>query len=197
MDHPLGDIWKAHSEALEGIPPRALLVRAIPFVCHRNNALDLGPGGFSDTKYLLSQNFKQVTAVDSADIGDRASILPQDKCTFIQASFDAFHFPEQRYDLVNAQFSLPFNPSETFTAMFDKIKQSLIFGGIFSGSFFGKKDSWNTATSSLTFHSEEEARALLSDMEVVEFNEREWDGTTASGKKKHWHVYDVIAKKLV
>ncbi len=195
MDLSSEDIWKAHSERLEGIPPRGLLVRAIPFVLHRNEALDLGPGGFSDTKYLLSQNFMHVTAVDSADIGDRVSALSKSKLTFVQTSFEAFDFPEQRYDLINAQFSLPFNPPETFTAVFEKIKKSLVSGGIYSGTFFGKKDSWNTTTSSLTFHSEEEVRALLSDMDTLEFNEREWDGTIASGEKKHWHVYGVIVRK--
>ncbi len=196
MDLPSENIWKAHSERLEGIPPRGLLVKAVPFTFRRNEALDLGPGGFGDTKYLLSQNFMHVTAVDSADIGDMVSTLPQDKLTFIQTSFEAFHFPEQRYDLVNAQFSLPFNPRETFATVFEKIKKSLVSDGIFSGTFFGKKDSWNIATSSLAFHSEEEVRMLFSDMQCIEFKEREWDGTTASGEKKHWHVYSVIARKV-
>ena len=30
---------------------------------------------------------------------------------------------------------------------------------------------------------------------IIEFNEVEKDGKTGVGKMKHWHIYNVIAKK--
>lgn len=32
--------------------------------------------------------------------------------------------------------------------------------------------------------------------EILEFNEFENDGKTGLGKIKHWHVYNIIAKKI-
>ncbi len=31
--------------------------------------------------------------------------------------------------------------------------------------------------------------------EIIHFNELEKDGKTGLGKMKHWHIYNVIAKK--
>lgn len=187
--------WQEHAKTLEGVSPRPLLVKAVPFVGHRREALDLGSGPFNDTKYLLEQDFVHVTAVDSADLSDFGCALPTERFTFVRSTFDTFDFPEHSYDLVNAQVSLPFNPPETFVTMFEKMKRSLVLGGIFTGSFFGRKDSW-VGTPEMTFHTEEEVRNLFSDMEVVSFVEREWDGITTDGEKKHWDVYFVIAKKI-
>ena len=37
---------------------------------------------------------------------------------------------------------------------------------------------------------------LFKDFEIIEFKEVEKDGTTGLGKMKHWHIFDVIAKKI-
>lgn len=47
----------------------------------------------------------------------------------------------------------------------------------------------------MTFQTKEEARNLLSELEVVLFEEKENDRLTAAGKMKHWHVFDFIARK--
>ena len=33
------------------------------------------------------------------------------------------------------------------------------------------------------------------DYEIIDFKEVEKDGTTALGKEKHWHIFNIIAKK--
>ena len=40
-------------------------------------------------------------------------------------------------------------------------------------------------------------KALFSDFELIQFNEIEKDAIIASGEKKHWHIYDVIAQKKI
>ena len=67
--------------------------------------------------------------------------------------------------------------------------------GYFVGNFFGKKDTWTETKENLIFLTEQEVKALFSDFELIQFNEIEKDAIIASGEKKHWHIYDVIAQK--
>ena len=68
-------------------------------------------------------------------------------------------------------------------------------GGWFAGHFFGVRDEWVGSTD-MTFHTASQVKALLRAFEVEFFEEKEWDGKTASGKGKHWHVLSVVARKL-
>ena len=43
--------------------------------------------------------------------------------------------------------------------------------------------------------SEEETRLLFKDFELIHLDEIEKDAMTASGEEKHWHIYDIIARK--
>ncbi len=67
--------------------------------------------------------------------------------------------------------------------------------GYFVGNFFGKKDTWAKTKEQLVFLTEEEVKALFNNFELIQFDEIEKDSIIASGEKKHWHIYDVIAKK--
>ncbi len=190
------DRWKRHAEKLEGIPPRPLLVEALAFVDPKDEALDLGPGALSDTKYLLSQNFLHVTAVDISDNAHTiASELPSDRFEYIISSFENFDFPEHKYDLINAQYSLPFNSSETFDVVFERVKKSLKPQGIFTGTLFGTKDSWYEMRKDMSFHTLKQVQELFLDMKLIKFREEERNGRTVSGEEKHWHIYNIIACK--
>ena len=39
-------------------------------------------------------------------------------------------------------------------------------------------------------------KTLFCNFELIQFNEIEKDAIIASGEQKHWHIYDVIAKKI-
>ena len=47
----------------------------------------------------------------------------------------------------------------------------------------------------MIFLSREEVIELFNNFEIIKFKEIEKDGKTALGKDKHWHIYDIIAKK--
>lgn len=47
----------------------------------------------------------------------------------------------------------------------------------------------------MTFLKREAVEQLFNDFELIKFEEIEKDGMTALGKEKHWHIYNVIAKK--
>ncbi|MGN1299460.1 MAG: hypothetical protein ACI4UE_05735 [Candidatus Scatovivens sp.] len=47
----------------------------------------------------------------------------------------------------------------------------------------------------MTFLSKKEVYELLNDFNIIYFKEKEFEGKTAIGKNKHWHVFYIIAQK--
>ena len=47
----------------------------------------------------------------------------------------------------------------------------------------------------MTFLSKEQVIDLFKKFEIIEFHENEDDGKTAIGIIKHWHTFDIIARK--
>ena len=48
----------------------------------------------------------------------------------------------------------------------------------------------------MIFFTKEQVQQLFKDsFDIIHFNEIEKDGKTGLGKMKHWHIYNVIAKK--
>ena len=67
--------------------------------------------------------------------------------------------------------------------------------GYFVGNFFGVKDSWANIKEKMVFLEKEEVLKLFEQFEIIQFEEVEKDGRTGLGKMKHWHIYNIIAKK--
>ncbi len=64
------------------------------------------------------------------------------------------------------------------------------------GNFFGLNDSWTKIKEQMVFLSKEQVLDLFKGFfEIIQFNEIEKDGKTGLGKIKHWHIYNIIAKK--
>ena len=58
------------------------------------------------------------------------------------------------------------------------------------------RDSWVNIKEQMVFLSKEQVLELFKNsFDIIEFNEIEKDGKTGLGKMKHWHIYNVIAKK--
>ncbi len=187
--------WQEQYLKTRNQPPSLILVKGVSFVQNKGTAIDLGSGNLVDVKFLLSQGFKKVIAMDKELPHEELLIdLPEDRFEFIQSKYDEFEFPENQYDLVNAHYSLPFSSPKTFDKVWGSIEKSLVNGGIFTGQFFGINDQWNDKTRDMTFHTEQEIRNLLNNMEILNFAEEEIDRKLASGDKKHWHLFHVIAK---
>ena len=188
--------WQKFYEITKNRPPSDLLIRAMNFVEKRDNALDLGSGALKDSKYLVKAVFKKVFAVDQEK--PPADILQEiagEHIISVITKFDEFEFPPNKFDLINAQYSLPFNSPTSFPKVWDNIKNSLSPRGVFTGQFFGDRDEWNNSDTSMIFNSRKQAEQLLADLEVLELTEEEKDGQTADGSPKYWHVFHVIAKR--
>jgi hypothetical protein len=97
-------------------------------------------------------------------------------------------------ELIHASLSIPFCEPEHFDALWEKIVDAVKPGGRFAGQFFGVRDSWAVNTD-MTFHTEDQVRALLENFEIESFHEMDEDGNAVSGPK-HWHVFTVIARKM-
>ena len=187
--------WKDYFERTKGRPPRPLLVKALVFVKDRGEALDLGSGALNDSRYLISEGFKHVTAVDKVAVATEiADKFPKDIFTYVISAFDNFHLPKDTFDLINAQYALPFISPEAFNDVFVKIVGSLKKDAILTGQFFGDRDEWKTDTK-MTFLSLTETQNILKGLTVLSFEEEEHDKVTAAGEMKHWHVFNFIVRK--
>ncbi len=188
--------WEKFYAITKDRPPSSLLVRAINLVKNRSHALDLGAGALKDTKFLLAQGFNKITVVDSEPLAELlGKEFSSDQIKFVHSKFEDFSFPKNKYDIINAQYALPFNPPSTFDSMFSKLANSLKTGGIFTGQFFGVNDEWNGQRPEMTFYSIDEVKSLLSTMEILELEEENRDSRLADGTPKHWHAFHVIVKK--
>ena len=186
--------WKGYFENTKDKPPRSLLVKALEYVSNRDTAIDLGSGALNDSIFLLKEGFRKVIALDKEPVAKEiADTFPSDQFEYVISPLETFEF-STTFDLVNAQYSLPFiNPKE-FDSVFKKIRLALKEGGIFVGQFFGDRDEWSSGNK-MTFHTKEQAVDLLSGLEILLFEEKENDRPTAAGQMKHWHVFDFIVRK--
>lgn len=176
------------------LPHAPIIEVALDFVITKENAIDLGAGDLKNTKYLLEQGF-DVTAVDKHPIIEEAGKnLQQEKLHVFKTSFEDFDFPKNEYDLVNAMYSLPFVSPEQFNSVFEKVKNSLKKGGVLCMQLFGANHAW-AQNPSMTFHTAEQARELLKDLEIIRFKEIEKEAGGADGILKHWHFFRIITRK--
>jgi SAM-dependent methyltransferase len=189
--------WNRFYGYTKDSPPWPLLMRAAALAPKGGRALDLGAGAGRDTRYMLEQGF-DVTAVD-AEPGAMALLaaLPQEHLQVVQSSFEDFDFASAIYDLISAQFALPFMPKERFATVFGRLKAALAPGGVFAGQFFGVHDESNNPerAHAMTFLMRAETEDLLSDLEVIELTEEDADGHKADGSPKHWHVFHILARR--
>lgn len=47
----------------------------------------------------------------------------------------------------------------------------------------------------MVFLDEKQVLDLFKEFEIINFKEIEKDGKTVLGQQKHWHIFDVIARK--
>jgi len=202
-NHPKGKPpWSRYYKATAKGPPRDTLMRALSLFDVEASgrkgrfAVDLGCGAGRDTFELLRRGWR-VLAVDN-DLDAirfvRSNTLAEYEARLRTrlAPFDSVKLP--RCDLVNGSYSLPFCRPEHFDAFWRRITGSLRPGGRFAGHLFGVNDEWARSTK-LTFHTCLQVHALLGQLETEFFEEKEWNGTTGSGQKKHWHVFSLVARR--
>lgn len=165
-------------------------------------AADLGCGNGRDTILLLERGW-QVLAIDAElqaittlrdRVQKRARHTPNlgQHLTTQSCSFADIDWPAS-LQLINASFSLPFCPPDRFLGVWQAIRQVLQAGGWFCGQFFGDRDEWSVYDN-VTSVSRSELLVLLQGAKIIELEEEEYDGQTATGTPKHWHIFHVIVQ---
>jgi SAM-dependent methyltransferase len=182
--------WKKYQSRTAGINPRRALEAAIQFVEEKGSALDLGAGALNDAEFLIRTGFKEVVAVD---------ITPQFReienkdaqFTYFQGEFNEYRFAHEHFDLISAQYALPFS-AEGFEDLWRNIYSSLKRGGILTCQLFGPNDAWS-GRPNMIFHSETELKELLTGFTILKKEECEY--TEKSIRAKHWHYFDLLLRK--
>lgn len=192
--------WTTYYNARAGRLPRPLLVDAMarfdngsPNALRR--AIDLGCGEGTDTLALLERDW-QVLAVDQqpeaiARLAIKVPAARQAQLQTLVAAFADLTLPSA--ELIYAGFSLPFCQPAHFPTLRQQIKQALPSGGRFAGQIFGDRDGW-ADNSAMTFLTVAETHALFAGFGLEHFREIEEDGQAVSGPK-HWHLFEIIARK--
>lgn len=185
---------KTYAELSRGRPPSSLVLRALPYVMERGAALDLGAGSLRNARLLLIEGFR-VTAIDKDPIlQEVADDINSPQLEVQVTTFSDFEFPKNVYDLVVAINTLPFSAPEEFPALWERLVASLRSGGVLASTFFGPRDAW-AEKSTMTFLKKEKVQELLSQFEILEFNEIEEDAHDIQDNAKHWHIFEAIARK--
>ena len=191
-----GISWKKYIEKTSTNKPRALLVEALPYVGSREAVLDLGAGALVDSKYLLSQGFKKVIAVDD-DLAaeEKSQEIKDTHFSFVKTKFENYTYPPETYDLINGQYAFSFIQPDQFFDVMSDVFGSLKKNGIITGQIFGDRDGWNVSGSGKSFLTRQQFDKLFSTFSIIKIHEEEKDDKTALGKPKHWHLFHFIAKK--
>ncbi len=175
---------------------------AVSLVVDPGVATDCGCGAGADIAFLLTNHFTvHAFDVEPESIARcRERFGDNSRVTLYQDSFSSFAFPKAA--LVNADASLFFCPAAEFDAVWRRLVDSLLPGGVFSGSFLGPKDTMagpdydrDAFWPDVLTLDEDQVRARFKELEILKWTEHDQSGHTPQGVPHHWHIFSVVARK--
>lgn len=167
--------------------PNYTVKRFIELNVKPGNAIELGCGAGRDTVYLIKNGWN-VLAIDREEVKSKI------EAKLTKEEMKKFNFLKQKFEDVKIEKNNLV--VDNFKELWNKIKNGILKGGYFVGNFFGDNDEWKSTKEEMTFLTKEHVIKLFNDFEIIEFKEVEKDDLTGLGKIKHWHILNVIAKKL-
>lgn len=177
--------------------PHKLTQKFINMKIIPDKAIDLGCGAGRDTVYLIKNGWK-VLAIDKENSKEYIDLKlnEEERKNFKFQCQDFENIKLEKVKLIVANFSIPFCSKDKFEDLWNSITQNIIQNSYFVGNFFGLKDSWAYNKDKKIFLSKDEVLKLFeSYFEIIDFQEIEKDGETALNGVKHWHIYNIIARK--
>lgn len=160
-------------------------------------AVDLGCGAGRDARELLRAGWR-VLAVDgepaARDVLEKAT-EPELKPRLQIAIADLSDVEIPPCDLVNASLSLPFLAPYAFHGTWRRIMTALVPGSRLAAMLFGDHDG-SASDPEMTCLPPELIRADLSDFEIEHWSVKEEDSKTALGEPHHFHLIELVARRL-
>jgi tellurite methyltransferase len=160
-------------------------------------AVDLGCGAGRDARQLLRAGWR-VLAVDGEPAARgvlESAVEPELKPRLKIAIADLGEVEIPRCDLVNASLSLPFLAPDAFRGTWLRIMAALSPGSRLAAMLFGDHDG-SAADPDMTCLPPELVRADLSDFEIEYWSVKEEDSKTALGEPHHFHLVELVARRL-
>ena len=196
---PPGSDWAAYYRSTIGREPRPLFTKGMAAV----DAAGLAPGqaveiGFGDGRETLAllETGWLVLAIDPAPAA--AEVLRSQVPVAVDERLEIRSVPAEDadlvpFDLLYAGYSLPFLAADAFDRFWNAARDRLRPGGILVVNFFGPRDSW-AGRESMQFIDVDGVLRLVDGLELLALDEEDQDGDSFLGPK-HWHVFDVIARR--
>ena len=197
--------WESFINQTKDKPANRLLQRASAMIMkdaqpHKDlHAFDVGCGAGRDMFFLLNSGF-DVTAIDRCEqaidaVSERYTPNDVTALTLLHADMNTLHIPKNH--LTNAHHAIPFCSPNNIENVMYALLDAVYSGGYFCATFFGEYDSWK----------EDKHIATLTELQLKQFFHHHWtvkyfenvtpfEGKTATGKVKTWHILSIIAKKI-
>jgi SAM-dependent methyltransferase len=160
-------------------------------------AVDLGCGAGRDARELLRAGWR-VLAVDrerGAVETLEAATSPDLRQALETCVADLATFYVPACDLVNASLSLPFLAADQFWGTWERVLAALQVGGRVAAMLFGDRDG-SSSDPSMTCPSPQRVRASLASFEIEHWIDREEDTQTALGEPHHFHMVELVARRV-
>jgi SAM-dependent methyltransferase len=196
---PPGSDWAAFYRSTIGREPRPLFVKGIVAVEEAGvapgQAIEIGFGDGRETLALLEAGWR-VLAIDPTPAA--AQVLESQVPALVAARLEIRSMPAEDadlvpFDLLYAGYSLPFLGADAFDRFWNAARDRLRPGGFLVVNFFGTRDSW-AGREGMQFVDVDGVRRLVDGLELLVLDEEDKDGDSFLGPK-HWHVFDVIARR--
>ena len=196
---PPGTNWAAYYRSTIGREPRPLFAKGIAAVeavgVAPGQAIEIGFGDGRETLALLEAGWR-VLAIDPAPAA--ADVLQSQVSAHLAGRLEIKSVPAEDadlvpFDLLYAGYSLPFLGADAFDRFWNNARDRLRPGGILVVNFFGPRDSW-AGREGMRFIDIGAVRGNVNGLELLALDEEDQDGDSFLGPK-HWHVFDVIARR--
>ena len=196
---PPGSDWAAYYRSTIGREPRPLFVKGMTAVeaagVAPGQAIEIGFGDGRETLALLEAGWN-VLAIDPAPAA--ADVLQSQVPAHVAGRLEIRSVPAEDadlppFDLLYAGYALPFLGADAFDRFWNAARDRLRPGGILVVNFFGPRNSW-AGREGMQFIDGDAVRRLVDGLELLALDEEDQDGNSFLGPK-HWHVFDVIARR--
>ncbi|HEX5826565.1 MAG TPA: class I SAM-dependent methyltransferase [Candidatus Limnocylindrales bacterium] len=193
--------WAAYYRHTLGREPRPLFTKGMQLAaaCGRTpgQAVEVGFGDGTETLALLDAGWR-VLAVDAAP--QARDVLLTRVSADALSRLDVRIEPAQSvdlppFDLLYSGYALSFLETADFRRFWTGVRGSLRPGGIVIVNVFGVRDTW-AGDEYMTFVDRATVEKMTAGLEILALDEEDADGSSFCGEK-HWHVFDIVARRPV